>query len=231
MRRFLCLLALLAACNGDDRTAPPDASPLSIAQTPENSGDRQLAVGGSRLANPLRVVVMRDGLPVEGVTVFWRTTEGSVSPTSAPTDANGISATSWTLAFLLAEQVVAATLDTLTQNPRVVFTARAIPGPQHGTLVQVLSEGGNRFEPADVTVPLGETVNWYWPPNSSGHNVVPDDGDSPPHTGPLEAGPISHSFTFTVPGVYHYHCAAHGAVGGVGMAGTVTVLSTGPEPK
>jgi plastocyanin len=231
LRPFALLLPLALACGGDDRNAPPEVNPLSIDKTSENSGDKQLAIGGSTLHEPLRVVVMRDGLPVEGVTVFWRTTEGTVVPRSDLTDANGVSSATWTLDFLLAEQIAVATFDTLTQVPRVVFTARSIPGPQHGTLIQVLTEGGNRFEPAEVTVPLGETVNWYWPPNSSGHNVVPDDGDSPPQTGPLEAGPISHSFTFTVPGVYHYHCAAHGAAGGVGMSGTVTVLSTGPEPK
>jgi plastocyanin len=214
-----------AGCYGGDRTAPDPAS-LEIAQAPTNSGNGQLGVGGVLLPNDLRVIVTRDGVPVEGVTVYWRTSDGSVSPTSAPTDANGISATSWTLAFLLAEQIVRATLDDITREPDVAFTARSIPGPAHGTLIQVLTEGGNRFEPADVTIPLGGRVNWYWPPGSSGHNVVPDNGDSPPHTGPLETGPMTHSFIFTVPGVYRYYCMAHGGIGGVGMSGTVTVLAS-----
>ncbi len=225
----LAIFALIA-CNSGDRAAP-EPVPLALDKPSTDSGDQQFAIGGSKLANPLRVVVTRDGEPVEGVTVFWRTTEGFPSPTSSITDANGISSTFWTLDFILAEQFLAATLDTITQQPSVGFTARGVPGPAHGTVIEVLTEGGNRFEPAEVTVPLGERVNWYWPPNSSGHNVVPDDGNSPPHTGPLEAGPMSHSFTFTVPGVYHYHCMAHGNVGGVGMSGTVTVLPTGPGPK
>jgi plastocyanin len=218
---------LWTGCQGGDR-AGPDSGTLEIARAPANSGDQQIAIGGTPLANPLRVVVTRDGMPAEGVTVYWRTTEGSASPTSATTDVNGISTTSWTLAFFIAEQFLAATLDTITRSPLVGFTARSIPGPAHGTIIQVLTEGGNRFEPADVTVPLGGRVNWYWPPNSSGHNVVPDNGDSPPHTGPLESGPMTHSFTFTVPGVYLYHCMAHGAAGGVGMSGTVTVLPDAP---
>jgi plastocyanin len=196
---------------------------LEIDRAPTESGNQQIAVGGTGLPNPLRVIVTRDGVPVAGVPVYWITTEGSVSPTSAPTDADGISTARWTVAFLLAEQFLLATLDPITREPWIGFTARAIPGPEHGTLIQVLTEGGNRFEPADVTIPVGGTVNWYWPPNSSGHNVVPDNGDSPPHTGPLETGPISHSFTFTVPGVYRYYCMAHGGAGGVGMSGTVTV--------
>lgn len=213
---------VLTGCNGGDRAVDPTT--LEIAQAPDNSGDQQIAIGGTALANPLRVIVTQDGAPVEGVTVYWMTTEGSASPTRAVTVANGISSTSWTLAFFIAEQFLAATLDTITRTPIVGFTARSIPGPQHGTVIQVLTEGGNRFEPADVTIPLGGRVNWYWPPNSSGHNVVPDNGDTPPHTGPLEAGPMTHSFTFTVPGVYRYHCMAHGNVGGVGMWGSVTVL-------
>jgi plastocyanin len=36
--------------------------------------------------------------------------------------------------------------------------------------------------------------------------------------------PRHHSFTFETPGVYRYHCVTHGAVGGVGMSGTITVL-------
>jgi plastocyanin len=31
------------------------------------------------------------------------------------------------------------------------------------------------------------------------------------------------SYTFSKPGVYPYYCVWHGAVGGQGMAGTVTV--------
>jgi plastocyanin len=87
----------------------------------------------------------------------------------------------------------------------------------------VLGDGAGHFEPADFTTPVGGTVNWFWPPGSVGHNIVPDDGDSPPQSGAPADWPKWHVFKFTVPGVYHYHCSVHGGPGGVGMSGTVTV--------
>jgi len=55
---------------------------------------------------------------------------------------------------------------------------------------------------------------------------VPDDGNSPPQSGPLGGYPMYHSYQFTIPGVYRYHCMAHGAPGGLGMAGTITVVTS-----
>jgi plastocyanin len=174
------------------------------------------------LGQDLRVVVTRGGVPVEHVTVIWSTTGGSLAPVSAATDANGISSARWMLQHLFAQQVAFARLDP-TGPPAVIFTAIATPDPAARNTVLV-GGGGNRFEPAEITIAVGDTVNWLWPAGSSGHNVVPDDGDSPPQSGPLVDYPGYHSFRFEIPGVYHYHCMAHGGVGGAGMSGTVTVL-------
>jgi plastocyanin len=73
---------------------------------------------------------------------------------------------------------------------------------------------------------VGEAINWYWPPGSTNHNVVPDNGDSPPQSGPPVGFPKYHSYQFTVPGVYHYYCLVHGGPGGVGMSGTITVVES-----
>ena len=54
---------------------------------------------------------------------------------------------------------------------------------------------------------------------------MPDDGDSPPQSGPLVDYPRFHGFRFQQEGVYHYHCMAHGGAGGVGMSGTITVVA------
>ena len=71
---------------------------------------------------------------------------------------------------------------------------------------------------------VGDTINWFWPVGSAGHNVVPDDGNAPATSGAPADYPKYLSFTFANPGVYRYHCAVHGGPGGVGMSGSVTVL-------
>jgi plastocyanin len=108
----------------------------------------------------------------------------------------------------------------------IMYTALAYPDPDAPNTVQVLNHGGNRFEPANMTISVGDTINWYWPVGSAGHNVVPDDGNAPATSGAPAGYPKYLSFTFVIPGVYHYHCAVHGGAGGVGMSGTVTVLAS-----
>ncbi|MEO7985734.1 MAG: plastocyanin/azurin family copper-binding protein [Gemmatimonadales bacterium] len=223
----VCLgaLVVLQGCGADDRGAP-DASALTIAKPDTESGDTQVAPAGTTLARALRVVVTRDDLPVPDVPIVWATYEGSITALSTVTDANGISSARWTLQKILAQQAATASLGT-GSSPAVVFTAISTPDPKGRNTVLVQSEGGNRFEPAELTIFVGERVNWFWPEGSSGHNIVPDDGDSPPQSGALAAYPKFHSFQFQSPGVYHYHCMAHGGNGGVGMSGTIVVL---PEP-
>ena len=209
---------LLLGCGASDREAP-DPSTLEIAKPAGNSGDGQVGVAGVRLLDSLRVVVRRDGEPVAGVPVIWFTTEGRVSPATVRTDPDGRAATTWTPLPLFAEQFAMARLD---GGQTVGFTAIATPDPDASNTVLVLSDG-NRFEPATYTVPVGGTVNWFWPPGSTGHNIVPDDAESPPQSGAPADWPKWHVFRFTTPGVYRYHCATHGGPGGAGMSGTITV--------
>jgi plastocyanin len=225
--RPLALLALAAllGCGASDRQAP-DPATLDLGKPEGVSGDRQVGVAGQPLPDSLRVLVTRDGAPVEGVTVVWFTTEGSLDPVEAPTGPDGLAATSWTTLALFAEQFAAARVE---GGPTVGFTAIATPDPNAPNTVLVLGAGGNRFEPANFTVPVGGTVNWLWTAGSTGHNIVPDDGESPPHSGAPADWPRWHVFQFTRPGTYRYHCSVHGAPGGVGMSGTVTVLQPG-EP-
>jgi plastocyanin len=217
------LVAVVAACGGGERAAPSPPE-MAIAKTVTLNGDQQVGVAGQELDLALRVVVTRDSVPAEGVPVVWRTTEGSLTPASPVTDANGISTARWRLQGLFAQQVAGASLDS-TGALAVTFTAIATPDPRAPNTILVGADG-NRFDPAELTIEVGGTVNWFWPAGSAGHNVVPDDGDSPPQSGPLVGYPKYHSYQFTVPGIYHYHCMAHGAAGGVGMAGTITVVTS-----
>jgi plastocyanin len=221
----LATLAVVLGCGADDK-APLDPSRLAIAKPDSSSGDAQVAVAGTTLPEELRVVVTADGAPAPGVPVLWATGEGSVSPTADTTDENGESTSRWTIKRLYAQQAAGVSLAE-GGGSQVVFTAIGTPDPAAINTVLVRGDGANRFDPAEITISVGDTVNWLWPEGSEGHNVVPDDvGGSPPQSGPLRGYPNFHSFRFEVPGVYHYHCAAHGAAGGVGMSGTVTVLDS-----
>ena len=199
------------------------------------SGDKQVGVAGEPLPEDLRARVTRDGKPAAGVTVYWTTMQGAMDPPEAVTDTEGISASRWTTQNTYLEEEAFASLDPVTA-PRVpgsvlpgmiMYTALAYPDPDAPTTVLVMNEG-NRFEPASIVVPVGGIVNWFWPAGSAGHNIVPDDGNAPATSGAPAGYPKYLSFTFANPGVYRYHCAVHGAPGGVGMSGSVTVLA--PDP-
>lgn len=232
---LLATLVLLAGCGAGEPEAPrPDD--LVIQKPDSNSGDHQVGVAGRALPVDFHALVTRNGIPVRGVTVYWTTMQGTMDPVEDITDANGISASRWTTEYLYEEQEAYASLDPVT-GPRapgsvlpdmIQYTALPYPDPAALNTVHVVTDSlGNRFDPADITVTVGDTVNWFWDAGSADHNVLPDDGDLPPPSGPPHGYPWFHSFQFMMPGVYHYHCGTHGAAGGVGMSGTVTVL---PKP-
>lgn len=223
-RRAVSALLLLGAlgCGADDRAAP-DPTSFVISKPAEASGDNQVGIAGRPLPDSLRVVVTNEGRPLPGVTVIWETTEGSVSPARVETDAEGAAATAWTTMDLFAQQFASARVDG--GGTVIGFLSLTTPDPAASNTIMVLSEGGNRFEPADYKALVGGTVNWFWPEGSTGHNIVPDDGESPPQSGPPADYPKFHVFRFNKPGVYRYHCSVHGGVGGVGMSGVITVQS------
>lgn len=90
--------------------------------------------------------------------------------------------------------------------------------------------GNNFFSPRDLTIEAGDTVTWT---NNSGgiHNVHADDEsfrcargcDATGGNGAPSAERWSVTLTFGAPGTTGYFCDFHGAKGGIGMAGTITV--------
>jgi plastocyanin len=229
-RLLVPTVALIVGCGPEDRQAPSTAD-FVIEKAPEQSGDRQVGVAGSPLPQDLRARVLRDGRPVVGVTVYWTTMQGTMDPPEAVTDSAGISGSKWTTKGEYLEQEAFASLNPVT-GPRVpgsvlpgmiMYTALAYPDPDAPNTVLVLND--NRFEPARIAVSVGGVVNWFWPVGSEGHNIVADDGNAPATSGAPADYPKYLSFTFANPGVYRYHCAVHGAPGGVGMSGSVTVLA------
>lgn len=84
------------------------------------------------------------------------------------------------------------------------------------------------YEPAKVTVKVGEPVEWV----NTGKNVhsvtlVPSDAQNPKDVSEPKGAPTFDSgfmapggkftYTFTVPGTYHYFCVPHEKAGMVGM--------------
>lgn len=218
-------MALGAACGSGGDTGPVQ-SPAVVAKATTKSGDLQTGLVGGALPNPLRVVVTRDGEPASGVAVSWSTGSGSLTPSSNETDGDGVSSSTWTLGDTPGEVAATAGVTNATGSP-VTFTATAIVGGGEDAIVQVLSDAP-RFDPEETLVVVGTTVRWVWGANATGHNVVPDDGTTPATSGALASAPNSYSYTFNDVGTFHYHCQAHGDVGGVGMSGTVSVVTTLP---
>ena len=84
------------------------------------------------------------------------------------------------------------------------------------------------FSPKDIEVKVGTMVTWIWD-DADGHTVTSDTSGQPgpgDWTSAFISGPPGATFThtFTTVGTFPYHCQAHGAPGGIGMAGTVKVV-------
>ena len=88
--------------------------------------------------------------------------------------------------------------------------------------VQVqVGAGGLKFTPQNVTIQVGDTVQWTWA--ASGHSSTSGTPGSP--DGMWDSGiqniGFVFSFTFTTAGTFNYFCMPHGAC--CGMIGSVTV--------
>lgn len=86
--------------------------------------------------------------------------------------------------------------------------------------VQVGADG-LKFTPQDVTIQVGDTVQWVWAEDfHSATSGTPGNPDGLFDSGILSKG-ATFSFTFTTPGTVAYYCLPHGAC--CGMVGSVTV--------
>lgn len=220
----LLAAGMATACGGDnggDGGGGPGPTTLSAGRA-EPSGNAQLGAAGEDLAQPLRIVVRRGDEPEAGAVVTWSApAAGSLTPAVDTTQADGTSTSTWRLGAQPGIQNARAEVAGADGSP-VPFTATATPpgGGANEVEIRLLSSGGNRFDPANVTVAVGTTVTWTWvggfhDVNATGASTFPGSGEptTPPH---------SYSFTFDTPGTYLYFCSVHGDPTS-GMRGTIVV--------
>jgi plastocyanin len=80
-----------------------------------------------------------------------------------------------------------------------------------------------QFVPTAITVAAGDSITW----TNNGqvpHTATADNGSF--DTGPVDPG-HSATVTFHTAGSFPFHCQFHGAAGGVGMSGVITVQAAG----
>jgi plastocyanin len=78
----------------------------------------------------------------------------------------------------------------------------------------VVTVGDNFFSPSELTIQVGDTVEWQNAAGGNSHNVTADDGSFASTT----ASSFTFSRTFNEAGVVDYNCTLH-----PGMTGTITV--------
>jgi Tol biopolymer transport system component/uncharacterized protein YjdB/plastocyanin len=107
-------------------TMPPRPA-LTIQKV---SGDFQADTVLATLAQPLRVQVLRSGVPAAGVTVAWTVIEGTLSAPSSVTDGGGFASVMRTLGPTVRSQGAVASVTELGElrTSVVTFTATANPG-------------------------------------------------------------------------------------------------------
>ncbi len=106
----------------------------------------------------------------------------------------------------------------------VCCVAMLSPLSSKADTIQVsVGDGGFKFTPQDVTIHVGDTVQWTWA--ASGHTSTSGTAGNPDglwDSGFLNQG-ATFSFTFTAAGTFPYFCTAHGIC--CGMIGSVTVAN------
>jgi hypothetical protein len=139
---LLGVAGAVAGCSDDSGSTP---IPMAVAQTEDESGDGQDGFVGATLDDALRVIVTRDGQPVEDVEVQWTSaTGGTFRPDTSLTDANGIATTAWTLGPTPGDQSASARVVGAEGSP-VIFSANAAMTPKPG-------DGGGEPEPLRIPI-------------------------------------------------------------------------------
>jgi adhesin/invasin len=128
------------------------ATSLAASKIAKGSGDGQSTVLGRLLPQPIVVKVTDpNDIPVPNATVTFNTANGSVSPATVTTDANGLASAGWTLGTTLGGQTATATLVGPPGSPSVTFTAVATGAT---AIAKVAGDGQTASAGSDLPIPL-----------------------------------------------------------------------------
>lgn len=93
---------------------------------------------------------------------------------------------------------------------------------QAATIQVQVGSGGLKFTPQNVTIQVGDTVQWTWASsNHSSTSGTPGNPDGLWDSGVINSGTFSH--TFSSAGTFAYFCSPHGSC--CGMIGSVMVTA------
>lgn len=210
----------LAACGSDDTTDPVGnggggggggngggdngAEPAAIVVA---SGDNQSAKTERPLPQPLVVdVTDADGIAVSGATVSWSVASGpgTISPTTASTDAQGQASATFTGGTQVGTSTVRATVSGVDEAAEFTIETSTLVID----MVNIAFVGPDGTD--DVTIPLGATVEWEnfdQEQHTATSTNEPTDGAA--FDSELLGNGDTFSFTPGVEGTWTYFCQVH----------------------
>jgi plastocyanin len=107
----------------------------------------------------------------------------------------------------------------------VLTTALAFPALANADATIQAVDNTNVWAPGEVTVKVGEPVNWSFAGTTLAHNVKSNSANWSFSNAYAVAGPPA-SYTFQAPGEYAFMCELHGST----MTGVVKVLDAAGQP-
>ena len=155
-RHAAVLLALAAACSGDDAVGPaaPDLTPAAMVIT---SGNEQVGLVGAPLGRAIVVRVTNgigDGVPDVAVAWTVRDGGGALSASSSTTDPQGLASVTWTLGTSAGAGTNRVTASVAALPEGIVeFSAGATPGPP-ATVVIVSGDAQTGTVGEELTAPI-----------------------------------------------------------------------------
>ena len=90
-----------------------------------------------------------------------------------------------------------------------------------GQQTHVITQSGMAFDPASITVDVGDTIQWVWTggTHTTTATTVPDGAVE--WNSPLTSSESEFKYKVLVSGTYDYHCIPHQSMG---MTGSFTAL-------